>query len=80
MEKAPKTIDKLKKLHDEVIKLRTHPDKRIIGFVLHAEPIVVSDKLNGFTRDWAFIQLYNEKIDWDTFPGNKVYVDEIRQP
>jgi hypothetical protein len=43
-----------------VIKRRTNPDQRIIGFVLHAEPIVVSDGPNG---DWAFIELYREKID-----------------
>jgi len=74
VEKATKIIDNFNKLHDEVTKRRTNPDQRIIGFVLHAEPIAVSDGHNGFTRDWAFIQLYNEKIDWETFPGNKVYV------
>ena len=71
---ATKTIDKLNEFHGEVTKRRTNPEQRIIGFVLHAEPIVVSDGLNEFARDWAFIQLYNEKIDWDTFLGNKVYV------
>jgi hypothetical protein len=74
VEKATNIIDDLNKLHDRVTKRRTNPDQRIIGFVLHAEPIVVSDELNRFTRDWAFIQLYNEKIDWGTFPGNKVFV------
>ena len=74
VEKATKMIDRLNKLHDEVTKRRTNPDQRIIGFVLHAEPIVVADGPNEFTRDWAFIQLYREKIDWSTFPGNKVYV------
>jgi hypothetical protein len=71
-EKATRLIDNLNKLHDEVTKRRTNPDKRIIGFVLHADPILVSDGPNEFTRDWAFIELYNEKIDWVTFPGNKV--------
>jgi hypothetical protein len=51
-----------------------NPDQRVIGFVLHAEPIVVSDGPNQFTRDWAFVELYKDKIDWDTFLGNKVYV------
>ena len=74
MEKATKAIENLNKLHDEVPKCRTNPDQRIIGFVLHAEPIVVSDRPYGFTGDWTFIQLCNEVIDWDTFPGNKVYV------
>jgi len=73
VEKATKDIDNLNKLHDEVTKRRTNPDKRIIGFVLHTEPIVVSEP-GGYTRDWGFIQLYKEKIDWDAFRGNKVYV------
>jgi hypothetical protein len=29
---------------------------------------------NHFTRDWALIDLYHDKIDWDTFQGNKVCV------
>ena len=74
VEKATKMIDNLNELHGEVTKHRTNPDQRIIGFVLHAEPVVVADGLNRFTHDWAFIQLYNEKIDWNTFLGNKVYV------
>jgi len=74
VEKATGMIDSLNKLHDEVTKLRTNPDQRVIGCVLHAEPIVISDGPHGFTRDWAFVQLYKEKIDWATFQGNKVYV------
>ena len=74
VKKATRIIDHLNKLHDQVTKRTTNPDHCIIGFVLHAEPIVVSDGPNRFTRDWAFIELYKEKIDWDTFPGNKVYV------
>ncbi|PWW80501.1 hypothetical protein C7212DRAFT_361520 [Tuber magnatum] len=74
VEKATKMIDSLNKLHDEVTKLRTNPDQRIIGCVLHAEPITISDGPHRFTRDWAFVQLYPEKIDWATFLGNKVYI------
>ncbi|KIM27485.1 hypothetical protein M408DRAFT_165369 [Serendipita vermifera MAFF 305830] len=74
VEKARNTIDDLNKLHDVVTKLRTNPDQRIIGFVLHAEPIVVADGPNKFTRDWALIELYNDNIDWSTFLGNKVYI------
>ena len=74
VEKATGIIGDLDKLHDEVTKHRTNPDQRIIGFVLHAEPIVASNEPNQFTRDWAFIELYNERIDWDTFLGNKLYI------
>jgi hypothetical protein len=42
--------------------------------VLHSEKIEVSVEPHGFTKDWALIELYEEKIDWPTFMGNKVYV------
>ncbi|KAG7451368.1 uncharacterized protein BT62DRAFT_916395 [Guyanagaster necrorhizus] len=74
VEQTTNMIDELNKLHDEVTKCRTHPNQRIIGFVLHAERIVVADRPTEFMHDWAFIQLYREKIDWSTFPGNKVYI------
>ena len=74
IEEAMGTIESLNNLHDEVAKRRADLDQRTIGYVLHAEPIVVSDGPNKFTRDWAFIQIDKEKIDWNTFPGNKVYV------
>ncbi|KAN0093375.1 hypothetical protein V8E55_004159 [Tylopilus felleus] len=50
------------------------PRKRAIGFVLHCEPIEASSGPNGFTKDWALIELYDDMIDWDTFRGNQVYV------
>ena len=74
VEQATRMIDSLNKLHDEVTKLRTNPEQRVIGCVLHVEPIAISDGPHRFTRDWAFVQLYKEKIDWATFPGNKVYI------
>lgn len=74
VEKATATIEDLNKLHNEVTKRWTTPDQRIIGFVLHADPVAVAEGPIQFTRDWAFIQLYNNKIDWNTFLGNKVYI------
>jgi hypothetical protein len=54
VEKATKTIDNVNKLHDEVAKHRTNTDQRFIGFVLHAEPIVVADGPTQLTRDWLY--------------------------
>ncbi|KAG8906166.1 hypothetical protein FRC01_008107 [Tulasnella sp. 417] len=74
VENATMLINNLKTFHDEVTKYRANPVQRTIGFVLHSEPIVIPDGPNKFTCDWAFIQLYPEMIDWNTFPGNKVYL------
>ncbi|KAH9039472.1 hypothetical protein EDB83DRAFT_2411948 [Lactarius deliciosus] len=71
---ATKKIEEVNTLHDEVTKHRTTPDQRVIGFVLHSERIEVSVKPHGFTKDWGLIELHEEKIDWSTFQGNKVYV------
>lgn len=62
--KAKKEIEQVNALHDEVTKHRTVFNQRVIGFVLHSEKIEVSVNPHGFTKDWALIELYNEKIDW----------------
>jgi hypothetical protein len=72
--RATKKIKKVNAIHDEVTKCRTIPDQRVLGFVLHSEKIEVSVEPHNFTKDWALIELYEEKIDWSTFKGNKVYV------
>ncbi|KAG0633889.1 hypothetical protein HOY80DRAFT_1102268 [Tuber brumale] len=74
VEKATQEIKEVNALHDEVTKRRTTPDQCVIGFLLHSEKVEVSAIPHGFTKDWALIELYNEKIDWSTFNGNKVYV------
>ena len=72
--KATKKIEEVNAIHDEVTKRRTTPDQRVIGFVLHSEKIEVSVEPHNFTKDWALIELSDEKIDWPTFKGNKVYI------
>lgn len=72
--RAMKKIDEVNVLHNEVTKYRTTPDQRVIGFVLHSEKIGVAVEPYGFTEDWALIELYDDKIDWSTFKGNKVYI------
>ena len=72
VDKVTKTIDDLNDLHNEVTKYGT-PEKRIIGFVLHTDAIV-REGYTRYTSDWGFVELYREQIEWETFPGNKVYV------
>ncbi|KAI5779857.1 hypothetical protein DFH27DRAFT_644520 [Peziza echinospora] len=71
---ATAKIGKVKVLHGEATRRRATLDQRVIGFVLHSEKIGFSVKPHGFTKDWALIELYDEKIDWSTFSGNKVYI------
>ncbi|KAN0081180.1 hypothetical protein V8E55_008804 [Tylopilus felleus] len=72
--KATRVIQRVKAIHSEVIENYTTLDQRTIGFVLHSEKIEVSVEPYKFTKDWALIELYNDKIDWTMFKGNKLWV------
>ena len=77
IKEAKEKIEQVDALHEDVTKRCTMPDQRIIGFVLHSEKIelpVEHPSDPKFTKDWAMIELYDKKIDWDTFKGNKVYI------
>ncbi|KAF9783224.1 hypothetical protein BJ322DRAFT_1110106 [Thelephora terrestris] len=73
-DKATRVIQRVKAIHGEVVENYTTLDQRTIGFVLHSEKIEVSAEPYKFTNDWALIELYNDKIDWTTFKGNKLWV------
>ena len=72
--KATQKIQVVNTLHDEVSKQYSTLKQRNIGFVLHAEEIPVSVEPHKYTNDWALIELYDDKIDWSSFKGNKVFV------
>ncbi|KAG8859821.1 hypothetical protein FRC20_011778 [Serendipita sp. 405] len=74
VQKARETIDEINHFHDEILRQWAEPDQRIIGEVIHVEPGAFSVAPHGFTHDWALIELYDDKFDWTTFKGNKVYV------
>ncbi|KAI0056985.1 hypothetical protein BV25DRAFT_1831617 [Artomyces pyxidatus] len=71
---AKRKIEEVTAILDEFTTNRSTPDQRVIGFVLHSETSEVSAEPYNFARDWALIELYDEKIDWPTFKGNQVYV------
>ncbi|KAJ3485231.1 hypothetical protein NLI96_g5104 [Meripilus lineatus] len=71
----------LKRIRDEVVQ-RILPDinNRVIGHVLHADPIGVRGTESGpFTNDWAIIELNNDAFDDSDFEGNKVYIGDISE-
>ncbi|KAI6118380.1 hypothetical protein F5141DRAFT_1187254 [Pisolithus sp. B1] len=72
--KAQTTIVDIDEFHSEITKNWTLPSQRVIGHILYAPPISVSTGPKQFTEDWAVINLYHEKIDWDGFRGNVVYL------
>lgn len=73
VEMQKKEIEEAEAVHCEATRDYSTLEQRTIGFVLHSEKIDVSVK-QGFTNDWAFVELYRDKIDWTTFKGNKVFI------
>ncbi|KAG5636345.1 hypothetical protein H0H81_008368 [Sphagnurus paluster] len=77
-EKATRKIEGANEIHDEVTKpCWTTLNHRAIGYVVYAPTIAVDDGPEPFARDWALIDLYRDKMDWDTFQGNNIYVGKI---
>nr|ODN77286.1 hypothetical protein L203_06368 [Cryptococcus depauperatus CBS 7841] len=74
VEKARWKISQTDKFHSEILKEWSTPSQRVIGEAVHVEPIEANVTPHGFSADWALIELYDNKSDWDTFPGNKMYI------
>ncbi|KAG9073437.1 hypothetical protein FS749_015196, partial [Ceratobasidium sp. UAMH 11750] len=69
---ATERIEEANKLHTYVTKNFTTTASRVIGFVLHCSKIEVGE--DHFIDDWSFIQLDDDKINWEDFKGNKLFV------
>ncbi|KAI0322832.1 hypothetical protein OF83DRAFT_1161016 [Amylostereum chailletii] len=65
VEKAKKTIAELDEFHGEVTKHGSITNQRVLGYVLHAPPIFVGNGPQMFIEDWAIINIYCDKINWD---------------
>ena len=71
---SPEDIEQLNNLHTRVAKTMLTTNKRLIGHVLHADPVGVSSGPEGFTIDWAAIELSDDAFNWADFKGNTVYI------
>jgi hypothetical protein len=78
VEKAKEMIAELDEFHSEVTKHWSVTDQRVLGYVLHAPPITVCTGPQMFTEDWAMINIYRDKINWNEFQGNVVDLGTFR--
>lgn len=67
-------MEKINEFHGNISKHWTVPNDRIIGEVIHVEPIAVSVGPQKLTEDWALIALDESKFEWAKFKGNMVYI------
>ena len=82
MEEAEEAITAFKKLLIDVTRDWTDEEKRVIGHVTLSPPIGLDYGDDGFTDDWAVIQIYPSMIARLNFIGNaidlgSVEVDEL---
>ncbi|KAF8483854.1 hypothetical protein DFH94DRAFT_792531 [Russula ochroleuca] len=68
------TISDVNDFHSDITKYWSTPSQRVLGYVLHAPPISLATDPKQLKEDWALIDLDLDKIDWDTFKGNVVYL------
>jgi hypothetical protein len=69
--KASKAIKVLEKLHDEVKKEWSQPTQRVLGHIVRSPPITPGAGTEGFTEDYAIVELDSSKIK-NAFAGNVI--------
>lgn len=77
MEGAEKAITALKKLLADVARDWTDEENRILGHVTLSPPIGLDDGDDGFTDDWAVIQMRPSMITKLNFIGNAIDLGSV---
>ena len=72
LEEARKAIGALEKFHADVSKDWKTQENRILGYVVLSPPIGLGVGEEGFTEDWAVIEIDDSKVDSTNFVGNVI--------
>ena len=72
LDDATKTLETLQNFEQEVQAKWGEPKNRVLGFTLLSPPIVAGAAPDGYTQDWAIIELDLDKFDADNFEGNAI--------
>jgi hypothetical protein len=51
------------------------PESRVLGHVILSPPISVRSSSEGYTEDWAVIEMDASKVDVNNFTGNTIHLD-----
>ncbi|KAF8346380.1 hypothetical protein F5887DRAFT_1073567 [Amanita rubescens] len=77
---AEETITGVDAFHSDITKHWGIASQRVLGHVIYAPPISVSNGPRQFTEDWALIELIHDKINLDSFKGNVIYLGNKISP
>ncbi|KAF9778736.1 hypothetical protein BJ322DRAFT_1014326 [Thelephora terrestris] len=74
LDEIKEAAERLKTLHQDVLNGWATPENRILGHVILSPPINfgVGSSSEGYTEDWAVIEIDASKIDTSNFDGNAV--------
>lgn len=69
LDRMRKAIEKLNTLYQEVSTHWANPESRILGHVILSPPVSCSE---GYTEDWAVIEIDASKVDASNFSGDAI--------
>ena len=72
LEQAKEEMKALTALHKDVSTRWATPESRILGHVILSPPINVGVGSEGYTEDWAVIEIDVSKVDESNFNGNAI--------
>ncbi|KAG8752242.1 hypothetical protein FRC11_008546, partial [Ceratobasidium sp. 423] len=72
LNKAKKAVEVLKTFYHNVSAEWDTPESRVLGHVILSPPIELGVGSDGYTEDWAIIEIDPAKIDRSNFSGNVI--------
>ncbi|KAE9384186.1 hypothetical protein BT96DRAFT_929422 [Gymnopus androsaceus JB14] len=75
LDKFRREIAELRTLHQSASTNWATPESRVIGHLILSPPIKYGAGTEGYTQDWAVIQIDADKIDSTNFNGNAINLD-----
>ncbi|KDQ52060.1 hypothetical protein JAAARDRAFT_139278 [Jaapia argillacea MUCL 33604] len=78
IDKAIEAIEAFERLLSEVIRDWQKDENRVIGHVVLSPPIGLDDGDDGFTDDWAVVEMHPDKIAGLNFIGNAIDLSYVQ--
>ncbi|TFY52100.1 hypothetical protein EVJ58_g10202 [Rhodofomes roseus] len=77
MEKAEKAIAAFEKLRTEILRDWQDEGKRVIGHVVLSPPFTLNFGTDGYTEDWAVVEIHGTMISRLNFIGNAIDLGSV---
>ncbi|TFY78232.1 hypothetical protein EWM64_g5777 [Hericium alpestre] len=72
MQKAEKAMEELSEFHKYVSTQWATPESRLLGHVILSPPIGFGFGSEGYTHDWALVEIDTSKVNANNFDGNAI--------